>query len=634
MMTLENLFLLCRRQGRWRLALGTAAAMLLLLPFGLRKSARTADQATYAARRGPLDITVLEGGSIQALDSQEIKCEVRVGNQGMKILRIVEEGYSVTDEDVRAGKVLVELDSSEIENQLVQQEIQFQSASAAYIDAQENYEIQLNQNVSDTTAAEQKARFARMDFDKYLGTELAASLVAEHGLDKLEPPYAGRTNPPSATWPDAAPRSRETGPIVPSPNPSPGDSGRVAPNGPQGDPVLGDALASNTPVAAMAPPTPFSAQPRRMAVDFLQYAKLEALGAGEAKQRLRKLQDDLQVAQKELTQSQNTLAGTRRLFKEQFVSASDLERDELAHTNVLLKVQTAETARDLYQRYEFLKTAEETLAKYSEAVRELERARKAAVSRLAQAEAKLKAAEAQHRVQLRRRNDLQEQIAKCVIKATQSGLVIYGDPSNEERSSQDRIRAGVTVREYQSIITIPNLVRMSVNVKIHESYINKVRTGQKARITVDAFPDRELEAEVSKVAVLPDSQDRWMNPDLKVYVTSLTINGSHPWLKPGMSAKVEILVDRIEKAVQIPVQSVLSEGGRSICYVDKGLGVEKRPLETGQFNDEFIEIVRGLKEGEKVLLRPPSSAPEAVTPAPPETASATQPGSDTGKPPL
>ena len=54
---------------------------------------------TFTARRGDLEINVLEGGSVEALDSQDFKCEVR-GYQGVKILKIVEEGYQVTEEDV------------------------------------------------------------------------------------------------------------------------------------------------------------------------------------------------------------------------------------------------------------------------------------------------------------------------------------------------------------------------------------------------------------------------------------------------------------------------------------------------------------------------------------------------------
>src|SRR6266581_8268062 len=167
-----------KRQPRWRIA----AVILIFALAGVwfksgGKSA--AGGATFAVRRGPLDISVLEGGSIQALESQEIKCEVRVGYNGTKILKIVEEGYQVTEEDLKTNKVLVELDSSDLQKQIVQQEIQYQSAVASLIDAQQNYEIQLNQNQSDVQTAEQKARFARLDFDKFLGDTLTQDIVEQ-----------------------------------------------------------------------------------------------------------------------------------------------------------------------------------------------------------------------------------------------------------------------------------------------------------------------------------------------------------------------------------------------------------------------------------------------------------------------
>ncbi len=99
-------------------------------------------------------------------------------------------------------------------------------------------------------------------------------------------------------------------------------------------------------------------------IDFTKYADLEVLGDGEAKQKIRKFHDDLQVAQKEMGQAQATLEGTRRLYDKQFVTRTDLQRDEIAFENARLKVQTAETGRNLFQRYEFLKTSEETLSKY------------------------------------------------------------------------------------------------------------------------------------------------------------------------------------------------------------------------------------------------------------------------------
>jgi multidrug efflux pump subunit AcrA (membrane-fusion protein) len=270
-------------------------------------------------------------------------------------------------------------------------------------------------------------------------------------------------------------------------------------------------------------------------------------------------------------------------------------------------VQTAETAWALYLKYEFPKSAEEWLSKFADAVREQDKARRVAISKLAQARARLNSAKGQYDVQLRQRKDLNEQLAKCTLPAKKTGLVVYGSGRGdmEYYGGEERVREGATVRERQAIITIPDMTRMSVNVKIHESYIKKVKKGLKAHITVDAFPDETLTGEITKVGVLPDSQNRWMSPDLKVYLTTITIDGTHDWVKPGMSAKVEIMVNKLEDVVYIPVQAVSPDDGKQICYVAGTFKPERREVEVGEFTDEFIQVKSGLKEGERVLLRLP-----------------------------
>src|SRR3954462_9633745 len=170
---------------RWRFAIPIGAALIVALIVWMKVgSSKEGSAAVFVARKGPLNITVLEGGSVRAVESQEVKCEVRVGYQGIKILKIVDEGYEVTDDDIRTNKVLVELDSSDLQKQIVQQDIQYESAAANLTDAQQNYEIQLNQNLSDIKAAEQKVRFARMDFDKFLGDNVTQEIVDQLGLEK------------------------------------------------------------------------------------------------------------------------------------------------------------------------------------------------------------------------------------------------------------------------------------------------------------------------------------------------------------------------------------------------------------------------------------------------------------------
>jgi HlyD family secretion protein len=615
MQKLSKIAAVIRRQPRWRWIV--AAVAVLIIALVLFSSDRKSGSGTpsFAARRGQLEITVLEGGSLQALESQEIKCEVRVGYQGTKILKMVDEGYLVTEDDVKNAKVLVELDSSELQKQIVQQEIQYQAAAATLTDSQQSYEIQLNQNQSDVQTADQKARFARLDLDKFLGDAVTARIIEEVGLDKLL--AAASTNNFEQTTHAEEASAAQKPPASTSKQPGPSNQPQVQTaalrltNVP---PSLASAAALPR-IGGAAPalgspdnttPIP-EAEPIKMTIDFASYASIEALGDGEAKQKLRKFEDDLQVAQKELGQAKTTLEGTRRLFDKGFVTKTDLQRDEIAYENSRLKVQTAETARDLFMKYDFLKSAEEWLSKYADAVRELDKSRRVAISRLAQAKAKLRSAIGQHDVQLRQRKDLNEQQEKCTIRAQKPGLVVYGGARDDNfyYGGEERVREGASVRERQAIITIPDLTRMSVNVKIHESYIKKVKKGQKARITVDAFPDQVLTGEVTKMGVLPDSQNRWMNPDMKVYLTTITVDGTHDWVKPGMSAKVEILVNTVADCVYVPVQAVSPDNGKQFCYIAQGLKPERREVQIGEFNDEFIQVKKGITEGERVLLRPP-----------------------------
>ncbi|MGC8846676.1 MAG: efflux RND transporter periplasmic adaptor subunit, partial [Candidatus Hydrogenedens sp.] len=341
-------------------------------------------------------------------------------------------------------------------------------------------------------------------------------------------------------------------------------------------------------------------------IDFKKYADSALLGDGVAQQTLQKYTTDVILAEEDVKLSQKKLEGTRRLFEKAFVTQTDLETDELTLKRKEVALEQANTNKSLFIQYEFPKQAERLVSEYIEAVWKYIRIQKLAISRLAQAEANLNSAKAQFALESRKKRELEEQIQKCTIRATKPGLVVYG--GEEDRFMQEQIKEGTTVRERQIIITIPDTSVMQVRSKIHESNIKRVKQGQKAKIRVDAFPDELLTGKVEKVAVLPNAQNRWLNPDLKVYDTFILIDGTHSWLKPGMTAQVEIQIAELKDVLYVPLQSVFNIDNQQVCYVQKGNEIEMRVVKTGEFNDSFIEIKEGLKEGEKVLLYTPGKS--------------------------
>ena len=99
-----------------------------------------------------------------------------------------------------------------------------------------------------------------------------------------------------------------------------------------------------------------------------------------------------------------------------------------------------------------------------------------------------------------------------------------------------------------------------------------------------------------------------MNPDLKVYETTVRIEGIYEWLKPGMSAETEILIKRLEDTVYIPLQSVVPRGKKLVCFVLENGVPTPRVIEPGEITIEYITVLSGLEKGEKVLIRPPEGS--------------------------
>lgn len=151
---------------------------------------------------------------------------------------------------------------------------------------------------------------------------------------------------------------------------------------------------------------------------------------------------------------------------------------------------------------------------------------------------------------------------------------------------------------------------MQVTTAVHESVLDQVRAGLSATVRIDMFPNKRYKATVTKVAVLPD-RGGWLSSDTKVYSTTVRIDEDVDKLKPGMTAVVEIHVDRLDDIISVPVQSVVQSNGETWVYVNNYGRVNRKTVELGKTNDKFVEITKGLDAGEQVVLNPMSIIDES-----------------------
>lgn len=530
---------------------------------------------TRLVQRGPLEITVLQGGEIRALHNTEVKSEIEIPT---KILSLIPEGYLISEDDIKDGKVLIELDSTDLKTKIETHEIDFQTTVSNYIDADENREIQRSENQTMVRDTKQVAIFALMDFEKYLGRDVTAAILSTATL------------PPDVEAFEKYAAVLDTLSNVPvTPATAKTKSQDAAKPG----------AAKKTVVAA----------PVTEMIDFSPFLQQKAQSDGEAQQKLRQLEDDMLLHRSELALAKQKVESSKRLAEKKFVTAALLENDQVSFDKVELSVKTSETALALFKKYEFSKQCATFLAAYREALNKLQRTIRANRSRMAQAETKFSTAKRRYEMELAQRENLELQLKACVIKAPQPGLVAYGDlNASSSYNYNNSIEEGATVRLRQTMLTIPDMSQMGVRVNVHESQIKKVRIGQPVKVRVDAEPGKELDGRVAELAVLPDSSSSRYTPNLKVYPCTIHINGYHPWMKPGMNAKVEIIVDQLADVIYVPVQSIEVEQDRHFCYVSNNGALERREISTGVFNDEFIEVRNGLQGGEHVALALPKKA--------------------------
>ena len=316
----------------------------------------------------------------------------------------------------------------------------------------------------------------------------------------------------------------------------------------------------------------------------------------------------IEIAKEELTRAEEKHRGSQELFEQEFISRTELQADELALNKAKLELMLADQALKLLQDWEYKRQIAQLESDVEQMRLALERAERKASADVVQAEAELKARQSQ----LEREKDQLErvtaQIAKAKIYAPRDGLVVYATSAQGGgfRGNQEPLQEGQEVRERQELIYLPTATQMIAEIKIHESSLEKVRLDMPVRITVDALPGKSYRGKVTKIAPLPDANSMWMNPDLKVYNTVITVTGNGEELRTGMSCRAEIIVENYDETVYVPVQSIVRVSGVPTAFVVGDDGVARqREVEIGQDNNRMVVIKSGLEPGEKVLLAPP-----------------------------
>jgi membrane fusion protein, copper/silver efflux system len=158
---------------------------------------------------------------------------------------------------------------------------------------------------------------------------------------------------------------------------------------------------------------------------------------------------------------------------------------------------------------------------------------------------------------------------------------------------QKPVVKGTRVAPGDKIVDVVDLSSVWIIADIFEPDLPLVKVGQKAKITLSYFPDKTFSAKIDFIYPFIAEETR----SAKV---RFSVPNRQMLLKPQMFTTVEIAVD-MGKRLAIPDSAVLDSGKRQLVYVDKGDGYfEPRVITTGLRADSVVEVLRGLKAGERI----------------------------------
>lgn len=297
---------------------------------------------------------------------------------------------------------------------------------------------------------------------------------------------------------------------------------------------------------------------------------------GRYRTQVLSLEKELAVAEASLRNATDRLQHVKTMAQSGYIGDLEVEESEFAVEQQRLNLELKRTELDVLRNF----THKEQMQTLN--------------GNLQSVTAQHKANEERATADASRRDRAVEELDYCVIRAEQSGLVIHPNAAKWESGP---IAEGTNVHKDQLLLLMPDLQTMQVKVGVHEDTVKRVKPGQKAMV---AMAEGTLTGTVTEVASITKPAGWWTGNQVR-YDTQISLP-PQPWLRPGMSAEVEITVATHTDVLLIPVAAVIETDTATFCWVLTSDGPQRRQITLGDTDDVYAIVTAGLEEGDLVLL--------------------------------
>jgi RND family efflux transporter MFP subunit len=194
---------------------------------------------------------------------------------------------------------------------------------------------------------------------------------------------------------------------------------------------------------------------------------------------------------------------------------------------------------------------------------------------------------------------LEELLSKTKVVAPNSGTVLTVPVLQGQV-----VIAAASVNSGTTLMTIANLSSLLVQTHINQVDVARLELSQPVKLRAESLKDLEMEASISFIAPVAT-----VTNNVKGFDVQAIIDKPSARLRPGMTVNMTVPIARADDALSVPISAVFKgEGNKNVVYVRRGDVTEKREVKVGVTNIEFAQILKGIEEGEQILLIEPDKA--------------------------
>ena len=198
----------------------------------------------------------------------------------------------------------------------------------------------------------------------------------------------------------------------------------------------------------------------------------------------------------------------------------------------------------------------------------------------------------------------QRALGEMTLRAPADGIVslgqLWGPDGRAAFKPGDAAWPGAPIAEFPDVSTLRAVAR------IGETERGRLQVGQTVNVQFEAIPDRQLSGHIEQIGTIAsmDFSGGWPFP--RNFTVQVLLDQSDARIRPGMSAQLSVVVDRVADALTIPVQCAFQKSGRTVAYVLHGTKFEEREIVERRRNGDRILLASGLRPGDRVAMKDPT----------------------------